>query len=227
MTREELIECVTSRVLEYLSRNSEAGADGCRVLVMTGKGGVLSAAVKEILDRSCSYVVQDRKAAYAEELSAKDFDVLLLTELSNGQLASAALGVPYGAEARPLLEALSAGIPALVMEDGLCFKNDKNCSGPLSELYAGYFDRVVSYGLTSVSAATLESALKKASPLKAGAAAAESCGPVYQGKVLTERELLGILKQSAAKKVAISADTIVTPLAKDLIRAKNLEIVRN
>lgn len=220
----ELVELIAEKVMRLLSERGKGRSGKKRLLIMTGKNGAVSAETAWRLKDEYECTWQDRREAYAQELSADDFDLLFIAELSNGQLASAALGVPYGAEARPLVEALCAGKPVFIKEDGVLFKKDSCASSELCKLYSEYLNRLWAFGAKPVSdadAGALRRAFEGDVP-QCGEAA--ECS-IFASRVLTE-EAAKELAKSCGGQIRISQETIITPLAVDYITHEGIKTVR-
>ena len=225
MERSELVELITQEVLRKLSgKNSAEGpaeSRSERLLILTGGGCPLRAGTRQALEERFLCTWQDREAACAAETRASDFDRLLAAGLSNGQLASAALGVPYGAEARPLVEALCAGRPVAVIEEGVAFMRDGCQSAGLRKLYAGYLETLVSFGAAVVP----ESGL--AEFFGAETRGTEAAAPRgFDGRVLTEAEARKCAAFVCKGRLSVGPRTLVTPLAADFLRGAGIEVVK-
>lgn len=232
MTEDELAGIIAERVMRILSeKNAERRSGGTkRLLVMTGRAGALEAAAAKALEEKFICTWQDRREAYAQELTAEDFDVLLVTELSNGQLASAALGVPYGAEARPIVEALCAGRPVFISEEGILFRQNGCASSELGKIYGEYLKRLYSFGAAPVSKENiplLDGALGQISQKAQESVPAASVRVEDGVRVLTEQAVKELLAHASERaSLLVPQRTIITPLANDFIIHSGAEVKR-
>lgn len=231
MNNDELVELIAEKVLRIIGERKSASRCGSqgkkkRLLIMMGRSGSMSADVAWRLSEEYDCIWQNRGEAYANEMTACDFDLLFVAELSNGQLASAALGVPYGAEARPIIEALCAGRPLFIMEEGILFRKNRCASQELGKLYEEYLRRLWSFGAKPVSGAKFPcfdySEEAYAGGRHSGASPADKAA--VTSRVLTEREVKELAKDGSA--ITISQKTIITPLARDFIIHEGIKIIR-
>lgn len=236
MTKEELISYVTEEVLKRISASSSMreslympdNKPRKKALILTAKSGTINEGLKNTLESCFDCAFQNRQQAYENELSAESFDLILLAELTNGQLASAGLGIPFGAEARPVLEAFCCGRKVIIVEEGISFIRDKCKSKSLSELYTTYLDKMVSFGADVVQTKDLEDLIKKYSLSNPTDAVISGSECSLQDKVITEQNIIDILqKDPTTKKIIICLDALVTPLANDLIIGNEMEIIRS
>ena len=236
MTKEELISYVTEEVLKRISESSLIREPQClpdnkprnKALILKKKSGSINGILKRTLESCFDCTFQNRQQAYENELSAEPFDLIVLAELTNGQLASAGLGIPFGAEARPVLEALCCGRKVIIIEEGISFIRDKCKSRSLNELYSTYLDRMVSFGADVVKTKELEDQIKKYSLYSSADTVSFCSDSCLRDKVITEQSITDILKKDpTTKKIIICLDALVTPLAHDLILSNKIEIIRS
>lgn len=232
MTQEELIKYVTEEVFKRISNSSLVSGSQHqpekKALVMTAKSGAIREGLKETLESCFICTFQNRQEAYEKELSAESFDCILLTELTNGQLASAGLGIPFGAEARPMLEAFFCERKVIIIEEGICFIRDKCISKSLYELYSSYLDKIISFGADIVKNEDLEDRIKEYCLTLSSTSDSKINEFFIRDKVITERSLIEILKAVPnAQIISICQDSVVTPLAFDVITKNNIEIKRS
>lgn len=236
MTKEELICYVTEEVQKRISDSPLITASlslrdnkPCKkALILTAKSGAINESIKNKLESCFDCTFQNREQAYENELPAESFDLILLTELTNGQLASAGLGIPFGAEARPVVEAFCCGRKVIIIEEGISFIREKCKSKSLKNLYSTYLEKVVSFGADVVKTKELEDRIKKYS-FSDWVAPATPDSECYLGdKVVTEQIITDILKKDPkTEKIIICLDALVTPLASDLIASNKIEIIRS
>lgn len=198
-----------------------------RVLLMTGRSGCDNFSEDESLCGCCDFTVQSREEAYEKTLTASDFDILLISELSAGQLASAAMGIPYGAEARPIVEALQVGCPVFVAREGMCTTQLACKSEKLRHLYEEYAQRLISFGVTIAPSQSIVEYIKKECVSIDNNGEGSGLHILTGCKVITERLLADSAKANPrAKEVRICSDSIITPLAEDFIVHNGLEVLR-
>ncbi|MEG1799900.1 MAG: hypothetical protein RR214_06910, partial [Synergistaceae bacterium] len=195
-----------------------------KLLVMTGKSGACDALANNSLCGCAEVTLQNRKEAYEKELAASEFDLLVILELSYGQLVSAALGVPYGAEARPIVEALQTGIPVFAVREGLCTEQNICKSEKLKELYEAYVASLLSFGVKIISSKDIAAEIKKYCLHSEDKPETGKC-ILTDCKVITERLLTDETSANPdAVGIQIRSDSIVTPLAKDFILHRGLKV---
>lgn len=236
MTKEELISYVTEEVLRRISDSSLVRESmhlpdkrpRKKALILTAKSGTINESIKNTLESCFDCTFQNRERAYENELSGESFDLILLAELTNGQLASAGLGVPYGAEARPVLEAFCCGRKVIILEEGISFIRDKCKSKSLNDLYAAYLDKIVSFGADVIKTKDLEDRIKKYALSNSTDTVTFGSECCLWEKVITEQIIIDILKKvPGSGKIIICLDALVTPLANDLIVSNKIEIIRS
>lgn len=236
MTKEELISYVTEEVLKRLSDSPLITASlslpdnkPCKkALILTAKSGAINEQLKNKLESCFDCTFQNRKQAYENELPAESFDLILLAELTNGQLASAGLGIPFGAEAKPVVEAFCSGRKVIIIEEGISFIRDKCKSKSLKDLYLTYLEKIISFGADVVKTKDLEDHIKEYSLFNSIDHVTYGRECYLRDKVITEQSITRILKKDPdTGRIIICKDALVTPLANDLIVSNAIEIIRS
>ena len=237
MTKEELISYITEEVLKRISGGSLVRESSIhlpekrsckKALILTAKSGTINECIRNTLESCFDCTFQNRQQSYEDELSGGSFDLILLAELTNGQLASIGMGIPYGAEARPVLEAFCCGKKVMIVEEGISFIRDKCKSKALNDLYSTYLDKAVSFGADVVKTKDLEDHIKKYALSNSTDAVTSGRECCLRNKVITEKCISDIIKRiPGTEKIMICLDALVTPLANDLIVSNKIEIIRS
>ncbi len=230
MTENELAGVIAERVMKILnerenqssSRSDEPGKK--RLLIMTGRCGSLGEEALKALNDKYMCTVQNREDAYAFALTARDFDLLLIAELSEGQLASAALGIPYGAEARPIVDALIAGHQVFILENGIMFRQNGCVSHELKKLYEEYLKKLYLFGAKPIREADIINIESTSEEPVQNVSSVHACPSL---RVMTEEDAKKLLsKCEKCEKIIVSQKTIITPLAADFILHRGAVVER-
>lgn len=162
-----------------------------------------------------SYTIQD--------LMTSDF--LVIPALSVSSLAWIAQGIKGDETSTFVLEGLLHGKRVLVLEDGLEYKRFKQtCPSGLYALYESYGEKLGVLGVRIGELKELTEGKTLSTPDVCGDE--EQRTPIrMEEKVITEKKLEALDCQDRSL-VSIPAKAIITPMAKDYIRKKHIQIAR-
>lgn len=166
-------------------------------------------------------------AAYfevASDVSEKDWDMLLITQLSLETMAYAAGGIPGNREADCLLNSLLFGKKVFVWSQGFLYRQFRDTAAKtIYSLYMQQEDVLRNLGVEVITH-VLDVAAVSRIP---GHVTAEYGGFIdfTQLHLLREADLLK-LRNAAGKTVKLGRNTKITPLAMDYITNHNLSIAR-
>jgi len=178
----------------------------------------------------------------SEALKQRNWQRVILPTCSANTLAKIALGVRDNAVCELAGRAIAGGIPVELVTDYLGF----TAQTPLAyrQLYAGYIGRLRKYGVVVKdqpgNLLALEPELKSetvnhidamtphmyqalpliSAPVGDYAQASVIC---WEGKLMTEQDAVNLPEESVVK---VAKKAIISPLAKDKLRQRHIEIVR-
>lgn len=219
----ELIELITKQVMECVkSANScQESRPGLLVFGEPGSAACLSGrfAVK----------TADEKT---ERISLSDYEKILITRLDTELLTDLALGICRGKRAGAVSEALLLGKSVYIAEEGISFLQYRHTANArYYQLFVEYLKKLESFGMTVLP-------MEQISHLLSGK---ETCGEdtaeKEQKQSQTEKRSQikggGLFSADMARKYAAGGEkvlrvrkgTLLTPLAKDILREKKIELI--
>ena len=151
-----------------------------------------------------------------------DHTTILISELSEEQLAHLALGCSYTDEERCILKALLEGRTVYLLESGITYrKYKKTAHKPLYTLYQDYESKLIQYGIRIISHIGELFTSQKEEPILTHSKEVD----LKHKKLLLETDLIHTHLETFTV-IEISKKCIVTPLAEDYIRSHKLKIKR-
>lgn len=156
------------------------------------------------------------------------WNMVIVADLTFGQMAQIALGLPVDSESECVLQSLLDGKKVYILESGLEYRKYRETAyKTLYQLYLGYEDGIRKFGGEIVT--DVQEIIERESAISTGM---ERSG-VTTGEDLNLTEL-GLLRESDLTKVrgngygtvVIGHSTIVTPLAQDYLTNHNLAVRR-
>lgn len=238
MDMNTLIDQILARVAEKVSQ-AEATPCGCtdngkpKLLILTREHGehchqmLESEALRVRYDTACA-LLQDYQVDMA------GYEAVLLYGLSNDALGKIAAGVcdtPFTSlAAQAILMGKRIFVPTEEVE---LYRYASTAPAAYYAMMEEKLKLLTASGVVICSKANLESAVLSGAPVPAcGPCSPISAAPKCAGKecrlskrVVTERDI-SAAKESGASRLVISAKTILTDLARDMAKARGIEIVR-
>ncbi|MCC5912235.1 MAG: hypothetical protein JJT76_17610 [Clostridiaceae bacterium] len=160
-----------------------------------------------------------------EEIESVDY--VIIPTLSVASLAFIANGIEGDESSKVVIRSKLYGKEVLVLDGGIEYKTFKQTSEPaLYELYEAYQGKLQDFG---VKVGSLEEMLqfqrRQIQPPEAFAKKENKEGTYIEARLITENTLKQIeCKENSS--VYIKTKAIVTPMAKDYIRKKKIQIIR-
>ncbi|HIU76783.1 MAG TPA: hypothetical protein IAC62_12930 [Candidatus Pelethocola excrementipullorum] len=156
------------------------------------------------------------------------WNMIIVADLSLGQMAQIALGLPVDSESENILQSLLEGKKVYILESGLEYRKYRESAyKTLYQIYLGYEDRIRKFGGEVVT--DVQEIIERESAISTE----REISGVTTGDDLDLTEL-GLLRESDLTKVrgngygtvVIGQSTIVTPLAQDYLTNHNLAVRR-
>ena len=242
MNTEALINLISKRVMEQLQKLESAAPPLSRkkVLVLGESlhGAEAGAGLELVFLRD------------AENARAEDFDHILIADLPNKLLGEMAMGLERGGEGCVIVEALMQGKTVHILEEGIVYRQFRDTAKPaFYKLFCDKEQTLISYGMEVLPAAQLTAVLAGGSDSKGDAKTgcktcavdakpepavmpvSESQQPQDKGvlnldkRVISERDVRNGFEQGYMR-FFVGKKALVTPLANDFIRVKNLLLDR-
>ena len=214
----ELLSEITRQVLERLT--GPADLAGCRGLLV-GKGD---------WEPQAPGWHWAREQEYQGDISP--YQAVFCTQVTGAQLCDMALGRDSSPATCAVAKALLAGKPVYLAEEGLPHRAHRATANPsYYALLEGYVSRLGQFGVKVAPRAALERLLQapggavKEPPAQLAPPQEEASGqpPVFSG-VLTAQEACRLAKTGGGA-VRLGKGTILTPLARDILREKRVTIL--
>lgn len=213
----ELIEMITKQVMQALK--SEHTDNTCRpkLLILGEK--------KEALCLSGQFALES--AAEAEGmLSAADYEGIVITQMDTALLSDIAQGLCRCSGARTVSEALFLGKAVYVAEEGVSFLKYKHTANArYYQMFVEYLKKLESFGVTVLS---MEKICQAFSPKETGSREVSA-----KSEEKTQTKAAGLFSADMARAfvrtgettLRVAQGTLITPLAKDVLRDKKIKLV--
>lgn len=219
---ENIVNLVTRQVLSALdSRSCPTGTEDCEKVLVIGKSDL---PVPEELCRNC--VLLDLED-YAANRNILRYRRVIVVNLTITQLADIALGRPCDEASCAVVYALLSGVDVIMTENALSFRRFAGQgSNALYNLLEQYANTLQVFGVKKYTPRP-NPVLPEAKPAKFAPVPAEiPTGSVKPNasRLITETEARQLLAQG--NPVHLSADAIVTPLARDVFSAASVTVIR-
>lgn len=168
----------------------------------------------------------------------KDYSIVIIGSLLNGDLANLALGVQWGVIEKIAIQGLFSGERVILLEDGIEYRNYKNTVNEnLYVLYQNHEKNLLSFGIELVSLVDLKGVLpdNSSKPLEKGVENFIKCDcgllmdksitfeDFTDRKVITESEIKRLLGKSK-KTIRVNNKVIITPLCRDFLKKHNIVV---
>lgn len=142
-----------------------------------------------------------------EKLSVAD--ILFVDYLPLPTAAEIALGLTISPFGKLAFNLLSCGKPIFAL---FATPESQNLKGAYKSLYECYWNRLAAFGVIYLGGVACSGQDKQASN-----------GKIYKGKVLSRQELLNY---SGEGRIVVGKDVVITSLALDLAKDKNIQIIK-
>lgn len=236
MDIEKLVDMITKEVMSRIPSSTNSTAiDKKKVLVISSASEELTA-VKDL--------VQDKYEVHNyndEDVNLKNYDHIIVTNLCNKGLSSLALGLCNDNVQALLVEALFNGKKIHVLKEGIQYRRySTNASEALYNLYNQYECKIMSYGAAIVNQSDLlksmeigascndmhsEIVAQSKTVVSESTAQSHQIVEINNKRLITESDLKK-LYMNGIKEINLIKKAILTPLAQDFIRIKQLKINR-
>jgi propanediol utilization protein len=219
MDQEQLIEIVTKELIRRLGPATDAPQE--KPLLVAGEPGCCGA-----LEGACV----EYCSSGAEVPDWSRYSGAAIPSLSENQLVLASFGLKCGAESSMMVDALLAGVPVYVIEEGAAWRRAACPDSPLGKHYEACEAKLRSFGVRFVPAAKLAECaaedVKQPDPAARSEVPAEMpCADLRSKKVLSERDLQELCANGCGE-VLVAAKAIITPLGLDWLRLKGISVRR-
>lgn len=218
MDQAQLIDVVTKELIRRLGLTMDGPRE--KPLLVAGEPGCCDA-LEGVCVEYC--------ASCAEAPDWSRYSGAAIPSLSENQLVLASFGLKYGAESSMLVDALLAGVPVYVIEEGVAWRRAACPDSPLGKHYAACEAKLRSFGVRFVPAAKLTGCaadVRKPSPALCVEAPADGpCADLRSKKVLSERDLQEACANGCGE-ILVVARAIITPLGLDWLRLKGISVRR-
>ena len=237
MDMEKLVNAITEEVMIRVKElQNQVNIDLQRILVAASSESEM---YKSILNQLGTI---PRKIDSLDNLN-QDLDCyedIILCGLDNRELANLALGVECGQKEHIAIKGILKGKRIFLIEEGIEYRQYHNTSNKVFfSIYMEYERKLISYGITLVRKENILKALNNkndCSELQCGCVLelqnklidSEEETTVFDftdKKLISEADLKKIFK-SGIKSIKIRKRTVLTPLAKDFIRTKHINVSR-
>lgn len=223
---EYIVNLVTQQVLSAVGGEAapcaEANTDGYAKMLVLGNPN--AAIPDELCANAVAYGLED----YQANRNILRYDRVVITCLSNTQLADIALARPTDDLADAVITALLSGIDTYMLEDACCFRQYAGKGSiALYRTLENYARTLQVYGVKTTGLRPRQ-VLTEAKPPKYKAPAIvvpKGNGQPNPGRLITEVQARELLK--GGSPVHLPADAIVTPLARDLFSHAGAQILKD
>ncbi|MGV8980108.1 hypothetical protein [Clostridium sp.] len=245
MDIEKLVDMITREVMNRIPSTANSNVtEKAKVLVISSCSEEL-AAIKEL--------VQDKYEVYVynnEDINLRNYEHIIVTNLCNKGLSSMALGLCNDKVQELIVEAFFNGKKVYILKEGIQYrKYSKNANEALYNLYNQYECKIMSYGAILFHEGDLLKCMEKDlacsdGPIQADGIVESSAAcsgvktlisedsvlsnqvvEINNKRLITESDLRK-LYMNGIKEVNLIKKAILTPLAQDFIRIKQLRINR-
>lgn len=234
MANEEIIKAITEEVMKKLNiilNNSTDSITLNRKAIILGENQEFNRGIYKSSGLIDYYTVDE-----IVDIDIDAYEVLLIEELKTVELASISLGLYERGKEEIIIEALLKGKKVGVLHEGLEFKKYKNTSNKnLYKLYSSYEEKMYNFGIDIVEVNDIDAFFKEVGEKKHIKEKELDRDEKSRGATLTlDLTSKHVVCESDLKKVTIKGyksvkvnkNTIITPLAEELVKQNRLSIIR-
>jgi len=220
MDQAQLIDVVTKELIRRLGLTTDAPQE--KPLLVAGEPGCCDA---------FEGVCVEYRSSGDETPDWSRYSGAAIPSLSENQLVLASFGLKYGAESSTVVDALLAGVPVYVIEEGVAWRRASCPATPLGKHYEACEAKLRSFGVRFVPAEKLAGCaatggVKQPAPVVCVEAPADGpCADLRSKKVLSERDLQEACANGCGE-ILVAARAIITPLGLDWLRLKGIAVRR-
>lgn len=233
MDIEKLVDMVTREVMMKIQSSiNDTTIDKEKVLVISSCEEELKV-VKDLLENKYEVCIYDKV-----DINMKNYEHIIVTNLCNKGLASMALGLCNDNVQEFIIGSLFNSKRVYVIKEGIEYrKYSTNANKELYNLYNQYEYKIMSYGVVLVSETGLLESMKDGATYKEQVVQslpqiestndiqAHQVTEISNKRLITESDLKK-LYMNGLKEVTIIQKAIITPLAQDYVRIKQLKLSR-
>lgn len=221
MELEKLIKKITMEVLNQLKAEEKATIlQQKKILVWTESWEMkeqLSAKLKLPIEQ-----LQDR-IQFRGLKEIESYDAIILPEVSVGEMVHIALGIQQGETETLVSKALLLGKKVCMLRDGLDYRESEVTANPAYyKMLQGYETQLSHFGISLVDWEELELSGEAGQPDVSQEKSRAYC---VSGRLVTE-SLLEELFLKGYQEIGVAKNAVITPLAADYIKRKQLKITR-
>lgn len=220
----ELIELITKQVMECVK-----SVNSCREsrpgLLVLGDAGLASC-----LSGQYALETPDENA---QSIEIADYEKIVITRLDTELLSDLALGICRETRAGAVSEALLLGKSVYIAEEGISFLQYRHTANArYYQLFVEYLKKLESFGITVLPMEQIchllagkdtceeEKTEKEQKQYKK-----EQKAPFTEGGKLFSADMARKYAAGGEKVLCLTKGTLLTPLAKDILREKKIELV--
>lgn len=216
----KLIERITTEVLKQLKEEKEGLRTKKRILLWTERLEVKEQTAEKL--KLPLEQLEDRIQFKGLE-DLETYDAIILPKLEAGEMVHIALGIQLGETEALAAKALLLGKRIYVLQEGLVFKAHKATTAPgYYKLLQDYEERLGAYGISVVSWEGLQ--LDAESSQCAVQATREKALDLKE-RLITESRIAELFSMGY-REIRVTKNAMITPLAVDFIKSKQLKILR-
>ena len=202
---ESLIDSITQRVLQELTQqqnNANSQCQTAKALVI----GPQQLVPGFLCENTCLCSVDDATEP------VDNYSKIIITSLTTTQLADIASGLGACPQTNAVCQALLRGADVYMTASAPEHrKYAGRCSESFYQLFEGYVDRIISYGVKIADQSRCTEASK---PEKMNCCKGTDTGTVCSCKLITEKDALRMASEK--KTLTVGRNVIITPSAKDV-----------
>lgn len=235
----ELIDIITQQVLKVLNGTEIVPCEDNREEVLVWGPDNCCPIDTEKYKKVMLYAKPDELDVAKPDILK--YKALIITELCQMDLCDIAIGRPGSLLTQLVSEALLCGIPVFVLESGITYTRFKSTANAgYYQMLNGYVQKITNFGIKVAHVTDIERLLDKPKssqsvkleePVHTAHAAhpvqTKSCEKPAQkskSKLLSAETIMEAVSKGNSK-IVVPKGTIVTPLAKDLMRDRKLQLV--
>ena len=212
----ELIEMITKQVMGCLNAEGK-GRDACAKLFVAGEKNTADCLMGQFVIETA----KDRQGC----VNAAEYEAFVITSMDTQLLADLALGTCRLEDSRILSDALLLGKNVYAAEEGITFmKYRHTANARYYQLFVEYLKKLESYGIAvmpfekisrslSVKENDREESIKKQEPAE------------KKEVSLFSADMARSFARKGETTLKVFKGTLITPLAKDILREKKIKIV--
>ena len=217
----ELIEAITKQVVQSLSKGKDMISDRPKIFILGNQDAASCLSGQFLLETA---------ADIDGMVSVSDYEAFVITQTDTALLADMAQGLCRCPGARVISEALFLGKPVYVAEEGISFLSFKHTANArYYQMFVEYLKRLESFGVAVLS---MEQICQECSGKTIGKTEHAGLEPVKKEEkmqttqaALFSAEMARAFARTGETTLQVAQGTLITPLAKDVLREKKIKLV--